>query len=412
MNRLFKRLRAPVRRLNIHKSIHAGIIAFLLMSGAIGGAFYASRTAEAMGILPVWPQEPRLFASPEMLKALGPLADYLPRWSGTDVMVIGAADLGVAPTTLMMRDFRDAFDLFASKFEQFPAHLIEKADFRVEISRAAAMKQASSYPLQGHRGENGACIIAMPSLSERDPRRVAAPLAAGIDWEHIENLPGTADEWRLFIIGHEAAHCDHALHDDDEPSCAPHIHAHGHNHAHGNDHDRNQCNRAAHRHKTLTRLRYEIEGDQAGIDAYVQTASALYPKIDDVNALPRAVIELRAVSAMLIGSVEYATAPLLLLPGEEGHTPASWAPADIASAKMRVQNTLLHYARYGHTSGVDYERPIGRLGRGRATQMYHAAVLLGEQGHFDDDPLAQLILTQFKSGAENFFPGYFNISGR
>lgn len=346
----------------------ARLIAGVLLALAVTGGVDASETKE--------PRAPhKLYASAETVDALGPVSRHLATWAGADLLAVARQDLPVDHRSSDVAAIRAAFDAFTDEIPHFPFDRSSgPMDVRVMVSRAAAGERPAAFPLPARdQGGRDACIVTLPNMDEDDPRRVVADFQ-NIPPRYLENLPGSAEEWRIVIVAHEVGHCRHELRlGDFDP---------------------------------VRKLLFELEADQEGIDRYVQYmlsdgGSAMLGK--DVASVPRALKRLRAVQSIAFDRHgHYANSAGLHVPGAPA--PPTTEPERLLDAKARVQGKLWEYAITGVVTVAHNGLSAARPSPG---DLYRAALSLREQAYFADAPVERRFLEQFLEGVEMHYPRYF-----
>ena len=336
----------------------------LLVTGISGISANAAGNATAP---PESVPAPRLFASAQTQQALGPIVPYIAKWAGMDVLVVSKEDLKREDGYDHIKPSK-AFESYTGRIDGFPFDRLEQEGLKGRLARKMSDASAHAFPIPARmEGDTPVCAISLPELEAPNIGRMISAVS-DIDGTRAENIPGTEQEWLLLFIAHELAHCRHSY-DDQRPFVA---------------------------------LGFEREADQFAIDIYRKYADTFFGPIDDLSAVPAALIAFRGIAGMDSPHVHHSTSPGL----HTGKTkPASIDRESLSVAKEKAQNAVWNMARYGMP---DREKSA-RLSP-QPHKMYKAARTLYEQGYFDDTPLQKRYIETFLDGAERFFPSYFKVS--
>lgn len=305
---------------------------------------------------------PRLFASPETRQALGAMAAYIPQWAEMDVLVVSPEDL----TRRNIRNPQASFERYARTVTGFPFARLERERLKESLVRSAANANAHAFPLPARTsGERPVCAITLPDMNVRSSTlisRIAEVAGADADF-----IPGTDQEWLLITVAHEIGHCQHSY-DDQRASVA---------------------------------LRFEREADQYAINIYREFAPRILGPIENLSAVPSALIALRGIAGMHSNFIHHSTSPGLTI---DGTAPRETDSIALGEAKHKARKAVWSMAR---TGVPDREKEVRR--RPGARQLYQAARTLYVQGYFNDTPLQKRYIETFLEGAERFFPSYYRI---
>ncbi|MBU0859679.1 MAG: hypothetical protein KJ667_07055 [Alphaproteobacteria bacterium] len=308
-----------------------------------------------------------LLARPETHAALGPLADHLPRWADMNVMVISQDDMFRLGGDRMNADttvLRNLFNKFAATIPAFPADRVVREDLGRLIARTALDAAPSAYPLaKRSANEEDICVITLPYLDDRARRSIVRRLSS-LSLADGTDIPGTADDWRMIVLAHEARHCRHSFADQSD----------------------------------LAAMNFEREADQYAVDIYQREAQTILGPHRDPLAVPQALLDFRAIN-MLMGAHNYhATSPgVTLLPTHAAVTSDAQSLLDGAVA---TRQALYNQAAHGDPAEHSRRRP-------RPPEMFAAAQSLNISGLFTHQPVQQQYITHFLRGGARYFPNVF-----
>lgn len=370
-----------------------------------------------------------VYASEETRAGLGWIADRLGVWTGMPTVVITPND--VEDDVMRLRrdrpdEYRDQVlrgvlpagqgvavtQQHVQNAQGFPGYLFqEKLDL---ISRSAQEGSASAYafPLRPEDGANGAAIITTMPLNQ-SRRGIAAGLS-GLSESDLENVPGTDQEWRAFVMMHEARHTH-------QPSLNGSLH---------------------------NRLHTEADADDFAIRTYRQERALGNVSTPDV---PQAFMAMRALGAWS-GRAEFSHVTGAMVQSPDEHAPPTgnndefadglhaarqsvWQEmgADLVSQEDR-QKAIREMMRRGEMtrSGGTVDEIVARMspeerekydermdaaarvhgirvGQEQPELLYETTRRQFMQGRFNDNPIGQQYAWEYLEAARRYAPTHFGV---
>ncbi len=158
----------------------------------------------------------RLIASTPTKKKLGWMAEKLPDWSETNVVVLTKADLlsGLDKTKLTGTDADD--NLYEAALKQHLSSLgikDEETPLGNKMLLAEFVRESFEHDaFQSFTIKRKDASFCLMTISSTDMAPAAhASLLSRIPADKISNVPGTPSEWFSLFVAHEAAHCAQAV---------------------------------------------------------------------------------------------------------------------------------------------------------------------------------------------------------
>jgi hypothetical protein len=333
------------------------------IAGLLCGAALTVTPAVAMADTP----EPLLFASPQTRTALGPLAHHLPRWADMNVMVVSQDDMfsvGGERNISTSAGLNALFNKFAATIPAFPADRVVREDLARLIARTALDASPSAYPLAKRAPhEEDVCVITLPYLDDRARSSIVSRVSP-FSLDDGTNIPGTADDWRMIVLAHEARHCRHSFADQSD----------------------------------LAAMTFEREADQYAVDIYQQEAQNILGPNRDPLAVPQALLDFRAINMFMSRHNYHATSPGVSVPPT--HVAATTDAQSLLDGAVAARQSLYNQAAHGDPEEHSRRRP-------RPHEMFTAAQSLNTRAYFAEQPVQQQYITHFLRGGARYFPNVF-----
>lgn len=359
----------------------------------LGAIFAAEADAQQVA------QGHRLYSSAGTEAALGGvIAPKLPEWAGGDVILVRQDDLRFDADEISSLNF---ILNMAQRNKVVGASLLERAitpyfsRYLNSFPELAERDIASSIPLQSREaiawflawraggargflpregGGNRYCVIALPPLYDAQNATDIVSRMTGIDMEELENIPGTAKDWLILVMAHEAGHCQQDLNEND---------------------GRPDANR---------RIAFETMADQRAFAAYFDALTK--GEASSFHA-PGVYASVRAIRAIAVRDSDHATHLNLDTAGQGavniGHWKYPVSEEDLAEIYRKIDERI---ARDYNTDASEAKAIAARF----PDRLYKAVEDMNREDAFAGNARAQEMVTYFLIAARIHAPKYFGLA--